>query len=51
MVKAKLTDEEKEAQYEKWMGEPEALSIGKFQVQRKTIQNMELANKDLCFNY
>jgi len=51
MVKAKLTDEEKEAQYEKWMGEPEALAIAKFQVQRKTIPGMELANKDLCFNY
>jgi len=24
MVKAKLTDEEKEAQYNKWLGEPEA---------------------------
>ena len=51
MVKAKLTDEEKEAQYDKWCGEPEAVAIGKFQVQRKTIPAMELSNKDLCFNY
>lgn len=30
MVKAKLSDEEKEAQYNKWLGEPEALAIQKF---------------------
>jgi len=47
MVKAKLTDEEKEQQYNKWLGEPEAMAISKFQVARKAIPPMELANKDL----
>ena len=51
MVKAKLTEEEKEAQFDKWMGEPEAVAIGKFQTVRKTIPNMELSNTDLCYNY
>jgi hypothetical protein len=51
MVKAKLTEEEKEAQFDKWMGEPEAVAIGKFQVLRKSIPNMELSNIDLCFQY
>ena len=51
MVKAKLTEEEKQAQYEKWQGEPENLAIVKFQEKRPSIPLMEYANKDLCANY
>ena len=49
MPKAKLTEEEKQAQYEKWEGEPENLAIKKY-IEAKPA-GLELASKDLCANF
>ena len=47
MPKQKLTEDEKIAQYEKWLGEPEAQAIGKLGEKRPMNPALELATKDI----
>tara|TARA_B110000285_G_C15101986_1_gene605529 strand:- start:1807 stop:1980 length:174 start_codon:yes stop_codon:yes gene_type:complete len=42
-----LTEEEKIAQYEKWLTEPEATAIGKLGEKRPLNPALELATKDI----
>ena len=45
--KAKLTDEQKTENYEKWLTEPEALQIAKLGEMRPSAPALELATKDI----
>lgn len=50
MPKVKLSDDEKEAQYTKWLGENEAQAIDKLIAKVPTAPAIELATKDINTN-
>lgn len=47
MPKAKLTEEEKQAQYDAWLAGPEAAAINKVSEKRPMQPPLELASKDI----
>ena len=51
MPKAKLSEEEKQANYAKWLEEAEAQACAKFQEKRPMNPVLEYATKDLNMDY